>query len=97
MSSSSLDYFYSKLENFLDEYKGYFDTPLRNAMHSKLKLAVQALHDMEWVDGGDYGIGDDVAVIKTFVDPEFVLETTKRELRELIVVAQKLVDEQETE
>ena len=94
MSGSSLNYFYSRLDGFLDEYRGEFHTPLRKALYAKLKLAVQALHDMEWVDSGDYGPGDDVEAIKAFVEPEFVLETVKQEMKELLATARELVDEQ---
>jgi len=66
MSGGSWEYFYSTL-NEVAERLVNSNNPLRSAMGEKLKLASQALHDIEWVDSGDYGDGDDIKAIKKFI------------------------------
>ena len=58
MSGGSMNYLYSRLE-----YDANFsqDTPERRAFAKHLKLVAKALHDIEWVESGDYGKGDDTA------------------------------------
>ena len=38
--------------------------PLRKAFGKKMKLAAAAMHDIEWVDSGDYVHGEEVEAIK---------------------------------
>jgi hypothetical protein len=65
MSGGSMDYLYSKIEWFADFEE---NTPERKAFAEHLKLIVKALHDIEWVDSGDYSPGDEneaiMAVLK---------------------------------
>lgn len=66
MSGGSMDYLYSKVlhcANFP------LDTPERIAFAAHLKLVAQALHDIEWVDSGDYGPGDENAAIRACLNP----------------------------
>lgn len=60
MSGGSMNYLYSKLE-----YDATFEqnTPERVAFAEHLKLVAEALHDIEWVDSGDYGGGRETAAI----------------------------------
>lgn len=61
MSGGSMDYLYARLEydaNFLE------DAPERRAFAQHLKLVAKALHDIEWVDSGDYSPGDDSEAIR---------------------------------
>lgn len=61
MSGGSMNYLYSKLE-----YEASFkeDTPERRAFAKHLKLVAKALHDIEWVDSGDYARGDEAEAIR---------------------------------
>jgi hypothetical protein len=61
MSGGSMNYIYSKLE-----YEANFrqDTPERRAFAKHLELVIKALHDIEWVDSGDYGPGDENKAIR---------------------------------
>lgn len=66
-----MDYLYSKLEcdaNFRA------DTPERKAFAKHLQLVAEALHDIEWVDSGDYGPGDDTAAIRACLSNGAALE-----------------------
>lgn len=71
MSGGSMNYLYSKLE-----YEAEFrkDTPERKAFAKHLKLVAKALHDIEWVDSGDYGPGDDTDAIRACLRSDAVLE-----------------------
>lgn len=60
MSGGSMNYLYSKV---LHNAEFPCDTPEREAFAKHLKLVAQALHDIEWVDSGDYGPGDENAAI----------------------------------
>lgn len=66
-----MNYLYSKLE-----YDGKFeeDTPERRAFRSHLQLVAKALHDIEWVDSGDYKPGDENAAIRACISDAAVLE-----------------------
>jgi len=61
MSGGSMNYLFSKLE-----YEADFetDTPEREAFAEHIKLVAKALHDIEWVDSGDYGAGDENEAIR---------------------------------
>lgn len=72
MSGGSYDYAYGKLEDFLSTFKA--DTPARRAFASLLRDVVEAMHDIEWVDSGDYGPGDENAAIERCLSKEIVLE-----------------------
>lgn len=61
MSGGSMNYLYSKVLHCADFP---LDTPERIAFAAHLKLVAQALHDIEWVDSGDYGPGDENAAIR---------------------------------
>lgn len=70
MSGGSYDYLYTKIEDVADSLlsrKG--EAPIRRAFAEHLKLVAKALHDIEWVDSGDYGGGDDVDAIRAALGP----------------------------
>ena len=71
MSGGSMNYLYSKLE-----YDATFreDTPERKAFAKHLKLVAKALHDIEWVESGDYGPGDDIKAIRACLSSAATLE-----------------------
>lgn len=71
MSGGSMDYLYCKLEcdaTFRET------TPERRAFAKHLKLVAKALHDIEWVDSGDYGPGDDAEAIRACLSVGATLE-----------------------
>lgn len=60
MSGGSYQYAYSRLENdFLYEFARRADTPERKAFLAHIQKVIEAMHDIEWVDSGDYGPGDE--------------------------------------
>ena len=54
MSGGSYDYLYHKVEEVADQLDGD-RSPLRRAFAEHLHKVAKALHDIEWVDSGDYG------------------------------------------
>lgn len=71
MSGGSMNYLYSKLEYDANFKK---DTPERLAFAKHLLLVAKALHDIEWVDSGDYGLGGDTQAIRACLGSGAVLE-----------------------
>jgi len=64
MSGGSWGYFYNDLDDVADRLR-FSDEPERRPLGDLLKLAVEALHDIEWVDSGDYGAGNEVPAIES--------------------------------
>ena len=65
MSGGSYQYAYARLENdFLYDFERRADTPERKAFLTLLRKVVKAMQDIEWVDSGDYGPGDENSAIR---------------------------------
>jgi hypothetical protein len=62
MSGGSYDYFYSRVEQMADDLNA--NTPLRQAFRTHLRKVAKACHDIEWVDSGDCGLGDEDKAIR---------------------------------
>lgn len=79
MSGGSMNYLYSRLE-----YEANFrqDTPERRAFAKHLELVVKALHDIEWVDSGDYGPGDENAAIRACLGDAAMLQSVLEQAKE---------------
>ena len=63
MSGGSWDYVYWKVEEAAERLQGE-NCPHRRVLGDRLKLYAKALHDIEWVDSGDLGKGDEMEAIK---------------------------------
>ena len=57
MSGGSYDYGYTRIDDLADQITA--TTPLRKAFKKHLHQVAQACHDIEWVDSGDSGSGDE--------------------------------------
>ena len=66
-----MNYLYIRLENDADFRP---TTPERKAFSALLKKVAKALHDIEWVDSGDYGPGDDSEAIRACLGQGMALE-----------------------
>jgi hypothetical protein len=79
MSGGSMNYLYSKLE-----CNATFSThtPERRAFKEHLVKVSKALHDIEWVDSGDYGPGDENAAIRACLSQEQLLESVIEQAEE---------------
>ena len=71
MSGGSMNYLYSRIEY---DAKFLGNTPERKAFRFHLEKVAQALHDIEWVDSGDYGPGDEEAAIRACIGDGAVLD-----------------------
>lgn len=70
MSGGSMNYLYSKL---LYDATFATDTPERLAFKKHLQKVADALHDIEWVDSGDKGPGDENDAIRACLQADAVL------------------------
>ena len=86
MSGGHYNYVYSQVESIHIDCK----TPLRRAFSRHLGLVAKALHDIEWVDSGDYGPGDEVKAIEACLSHSYA-DSLKEELNELIAEAKRVV------
>jgi len=62
MSGGSYDYAYQRIDDLADAIRA--TTPLRKAFKKHLKNVATACHQIEWVDSGDCGEGDEDDAIK---------------------------------
>lgn len=88
MSGGSMNYLYSRLE--YADFKA--DTPERRAFEQHLKLVAKALHDIEWVDSGDYGPGDENAAIRACLGDAVMLATVLEMAQEAVATLQAEID-----
>jgi len=63
MSGGSWDYFCYKMQDAGERLLREKD-PYRRALGEKMLLFADAMHDIEWVDSGDWGPGDEIPAIK---------------------------------
>jgi hypothetical protein len=59
MSGGSYSYFCFSISDFASEIRDTETNPKRAAFVKLLELVSEAAHDIEWVDSGDYGKGDE--------------------------------------
>jgi hypothetical protein len=76
-----MNYLYSKLD-----YDATFhtNTPERRAFKEHLVKVAKALHDIEWVDSGDYRTGDENAAIRACLSSEQLLESVIEQAKEAL-------------
>jgi hypothetical protein len=91
MSGGSMNYLYSRLE-----YAEFdVDTPERRAFAQHLKLVAKALHDIEWVDSGDFGPGDENEAIRACLGDAVMLATVLEMAKEAVATLQSEIDRAE--
>lgn len=59
MSGGSYDYIYWKIEELAENIRNVEIDPRRATLQKVLVKLAKAMHDVEWVDSGDYGEGRD--------------------------------------
>ena len=76
-----MNYLYSRLD-----YDATFHTNTheRRAFKEHLVKVAKALHDIEWVDSGDYGPGDENAAIRACLSSEQLLESVIEQAEEAL-------------
>lgn len=88
MSGGSMDYLFCRVEN---DANFKMDTPLRRAFKAHLAKVATALHDIEWVDSGDWSPGDEVEAIEACLSPTSELEQVTKEAKEAFDVLGKIM------
>lgn len=89
MSGGSMNYLYSKI---LDaEFNCH--TSERIAFKKHLQLIAYALHDIEWVDSGDYSAGDENEAIMRCISKSDVLASIREDVKDMLSEASKFLEE----
>jgi hypothetical protein len=70
MSGGSMDYAFARVRTAQELFE--HDTPERKAFADHLDKVAKALHDIEWVDSGDYGPGDENEAIRACVGEDAI-------------------------
>lgn len=83
MSGGSWDYVYQKVAE-TSERLMLSKCHHRRALGSTLNSYVKALHDIEWVDSGDYGPGDELSSIREAIGKEKILSELIKDAKYLI-------------
>jgi hypothetical protein len=63
VSGGSWDYVYNKFDETAARLLNSKD-PLRRALGLRISYIANAMHDIEWVDSGDYGEGKEIEAIR---------------------------------
>jgi hypothetical protein len=89
MSGGSLNYIYLKLES---EIHNIEDTsPELKAFKSHLVKVVKALHDIEWVQSGDYSEGQELESIRACISNIDIIDNHIKEAEKIIEELQDLI------
>jgi hypothetical protein len=86
MSGGSWDYLFGRMDNAADRLVAS-RVPRRKAFGLLMRSCAKAMHDIEWVDSGDYGPGDDVDAIDAAlngIDTADLIKAYRDELLELV-------------
>jgi len=70
MSGGSYDYKYTAVNDFIDSFRLYANTPLRKAFLKHLDKVSEAMRQIEWVDSADMSPGDEEEAIRKCLTPE---------------------------
>ncbi|HFD31654.1 MAG TPA: hypothetical protein ENJ28_02910 [Gammaproteobacteria bacterium] len=92
MSGGSWDYFYTKCQD-TSERLDSSSCPYRRALGKKMDKIAKAMHDIEWVDSGDYGSYDDIQAIKDSLGADggmLVFEEVKEDIRKTISLLESI-------
>jgi hypothetical protein len=94
VSGGSYDYAYSNLEyKFIDEFRKNANTPQRKAFLKHMEKVTKAMHDIEWVDSGDYGPCDENDAIMACISKSDVVETAVADAQETIKSLGKIIEQ----
>ena len=88
MSGGSYDYICHRVDDVADNLLNQ-KSSLRRAFGAHLKDVAKALHDIEWVDSGDYGTGDELEAIKKALGKDY----KQQQIEIMLDDARKLIDE----
>ena len=83
MSGGSYDYAYRDMDSFIRDLDRRASTPLRKAFVKHLAKVAKAMHDIEWVDSGDYSDGDEYKAIQDCLGDDWKSATYEQVLEEL--------------
>lgn len=91
MSGGSYDYAFRWVDDMAERLSRKDQTPLRRAFAAHLKLVAKAMHNIEWVDSGDYGEGEDLAAMQAAMgdSAQAELAVTVNDARDVLAQLQR--------
>ncbi len=95
MSGGSYNYAWERVEDFVSIIRKK-DCPLRRAFAEHMVLVAKAMGDIEMVDSGDYGQGDEIESIQAVLAPGAELAAAilmAKEARDVLDAAIKFAEE----
>lgn len=92
MSGGSYSYAYMDIEDLANTIARNVQTPERIAFAEHLKKVAKAMHDIEWVDSGDYGQGGENEAIMLVVTKKDVIDSAVARARETMETLAHLID-----
>lgn len=94
MSGGSYNYAYHRINELASEIRG--NSAERCAFRHLLTKVATALHDIEWVDSGDYGPGDENKAIAACLSPDIRFEAAAARLKKAVVECKEAMTAAET-
>lgn len=91
MSGGSYDYAYRYVYMFAESIDNSRN-PLRKAFATHLAKVAKAMHDIEWVDSGDYSDGDENKAIQDCLGDNWKSATYKEVLDAVKQLEEQLVE-----
>lgn len=92
MSGGSYDYLCWKMDDAATQLQRKGQPAYRIAFGKLMKLCAKAMHDVEWVDSGDMGQGDDEISIMQCISHKDVLRVTVEEAKKIKEELEKLIE-----
>lgn len=92
MSGGSYDYAYRDMDSFIRYLDRRANTPLRKAFVKHLAKVAKAMHDIEWVDSGDYSEGDENKAIQDCLGDNWKSATYQEVLDAVKQLEEQLVE-----
>lgn len=84
MSGGSYNYAYCRVEDFAASLRHTSShIPARMAFATLLDKVAAAMHDIEWVDSGDYSVGKDLPAIRACVGRSDELQELLKQASEI--------------
>lgn len=92
MSGGSYDYLCWKMDEAARQLQHKGQPAYRIAFGNLMRLCAKAMHDVEWVDSGDMGRGDDKESVMKCISHTDVLKVTVEEAKKIKEELEKLIE-----
>lgn len=90
MSGGSFEYAYCGVDEMASQLLTYSKNPLWLAFAKHLQLVAKAMHDIEWVDSGDYGEGQEVEAVEKALGDNWIGITAQESLSQIDAIREQV-------